>query len=486
MVASEVTPFAKTGGLGDVVAALARGARTAPGTTSALPAALRHQRPRRRRPSRRSSACSRCRCGWGRGKCRSRSGRPACPAATCRSYFVHCPPLYGRAGFYTEDWDEGLRFAFLTRAALVSCQHLQWAPHVFHCHDWHTALGPLLLKTLYAWDRLFADTKTVLTIHNLGYQGMFAASLLDDLGLANESHLFWQEDLQAGPHQLPEDRHRSTPTLLTTVSRDLRARRSRRPSRASASTRCCASGAQRADRHRQRHRLGGVVPGARPAPPARTTRRDDLAGKASCKAALLAEAGLDPHGRQAARRGRLAAHLAEGLRPAASTPCRRCSPPTSCASWRWAAASSSYVDFLRWLRRPLPRPGRLPRGVQQPARAPHRGRAPTLFLMPSRYEPCGLNQMYSQRYGTVPVVRKTGGLADTVEPYDRARRHRHRLRLRALHRRRPRLGAALRALALPRGPRRLDADDAPRHGSATSPGTGRCSAYVDAYRRLLG
>src|SRR5262249_19274427 len=120
------------------------------------------------------------------------------PGSGVEVSFVHCPALYGRAGFYTQDWDEGIRFAYLTRAALTTCQHLQWGPHVFHCNDWHTALGPLLLKTTYAWDRLFAATKTVLTIHNLGYQGIFPATLLHDLGLAAESHLFWQEDLQAG------------------------------------------------------------------------------------------------------------------------------------------------------------------------------------------------------------------------------------------------------------------------------------------------
>src|SRR4029453_16661187 len=83
--------------------------------------------------------------------------------------------------------------------ALTSCQHLGWSPQILHFNDWHTALGPLFLRTAYGWDQqLFAATKTVLTIHNLGYQGKVPASLINDLGLTHESHLFWQEDVQAG------------------------------------------------------------------------------------------------------------------------------------------------------------------------------------------------------------------------------------------------------------------------------------------------
>ena len=73
-----------------------------------------------------------------------------------------------------------------------------FAPDIFHCHDWHTALIPLYLRTIYAWDRLFAETRSVLTIHNIGYQGVFGADILGDLDLGGSEYLLHQDDLNAG------------------------------------------------------------------------------------------------------------------------------------------------------------------------------------------------------------------------------------------------------------------------------------------------
>ena len=90
-------------------------------------------------------------------------------------YLLQCPELFSGKQLYGGD-DEHIRFVLLTRAAIEMCQRLQFKPDLFHCHDWHTALLPLYLKTAYAWDDLFKDTKTVLTIHNIGYQGVFGNS----------------------------------------------------------------------------------------------------------------------------------------------------------------------------------------------------------------------------------------------------------------------------------------------------------------------
>ena len=113
-------------------------------------------------------------------------------------YFVHCPALYERPGIYTGDGDEHRRFLLLSRAAIESCQRMGFAPDVLHCNDWQTGMVPLYLKSLYAWDRLFAGTASVLTIHNIGYQGAFGADILGDTGLADSAQLLHQEDLSAG------------------------------------------------------------------------------------------------------------------------------------------------------------------------------------------------------------------------------------------------------------------------------------------------
>ena len=120
------------------------------------------------------------------------------PQSDVRVHLIDCPELYDRAGIYTEDGDEALRFGMLSRAVLETCQRLQWSPDVVHCNDWHTGLLPLYLRTVYAWDRLFAQTRTLLTIHNIGYQGFFPDSQLDTLGLGDQRAHVHHGDLRDG------------------------------------------------------------------------------------------------------------------------------------------------------------------------------------------------------------------------------------------------------------------------------------------------
>ena len=120
------------------------------------------------------------------------------PGSDMTMYFIDCPALYGRAGIYTRDPDEHLRFLVLTRAVFECCQRMGFAPDIVHCNDWHTAFAPLFLKAVFSWDRLFARTRSVLTIHNIGYQGVFAAAAQGDLGLGANSHLLHQDDLDIG------------------------------------------------------------------------------------------------------------------------------------------------------------------------------------------------------------------------------------------------------------------------------------------------
>src|SRR3954451_23068285 len=120
------------------------------------------------------------------------------PGSTATIYLLDCPALFSRATLYTTEPDEHLRFLAFTRAVFTCCQRMQWSPQILHCNDWHTAFAPLFLKALYDWDRLFAGTRSVLTIHNIGYQGVLASSAIEDLSLAPKNYLLHQDDLRAG------------------------------------------------------------------------------------------------------------------------------------------------------------------------------------------------------------------------------------------------------------------------------------------------
>ncbi|MET0988638.1 MAG: glycogen/starch synthase, partial [Steroidobacteraceae bacterium] len=180
-IASEVAPFAKTGGLADVAGALpphlhARGidvrvfmplhASAALGGVTLSPVPSAQAVP--------------LQLGTQTFEFSLLEGR--LPGSAVPIYFVHCPDAFDRPTLYTVEPDEHLRFLVLQRAALDGCQRLQFAPDILHCHDWHTGLVPLLLKTAYAWDALFAQTRTVLTIHNIGYQGVFPLATTQDFG----------------------------------------------------------------------------------------------------------------------------------------------------------------------------------------------------------------------------------------------------------------------------------------------------------------
>ncbi|MDA8959632.1 glycogen/starch synthase, partial [bacterium] len=112
--------------------------------------------------------------------------------------FIRSPELFGREEFYTNDDDEPIRWAAFCRAAIEACQRTGWAPDVFHANDWHAGLLPLLLKSTYAWDDLLRGSSTLLSIHNLGYQGVFSEDAIRRIGLGGVRDQFHQERLAAG------------------------------------------------------------------------------------------------------------------------------------------------------------------------------------------------------------------------------------------------------------------------------------------------
>ena len=198
-VAAEVTPFAKTGGLGDVVTGLSRFlGRRGHDVRVFLP--FYAQVARRAEPFVPVDFIQHVPLAMGSRHLTFSALTCPLPGSEVPAFFIHCPELYGQEGIYQGDWADWLRFAALTRAAFECCQRMGWTPDVVHCHDWHTALAPIYVKTVYAWDRLFDGTRTVLTMHNVGFQGLVGRETLPDLGLAR--HAFWLDGVDLDAHRV--------------------------------------------------------------------------------------------------------------------------------------------------------------------------------------------------------------------------------------------------------------------------------------------
>ncbi len=329
-------------------------------------------------------------------------------------YLIDCPALFARAALYTSDADEHVRFIAFTRAALMACVAMRWAPRVVHCNDWHTAFAPLFLRTVLKDEAVFATTSTLLTIHNIGYQGIFGADRAGDLGLASADRpRLYAPDLAAG--HVSALRHGilyadAINTVSPTYAREI-----------------CTSeyGMGLEDSLRARSQdLSGILNGVdyevwdpridRYLPAHYDAQR--LGVKAQLKGALLARLGLDADAAVplAGVVSRLAGQKGFELMYQALP------HVLSSRALNFVVLGSGerqYEEFFSALARDFPRRVHFHRGYDDEL-AHWIEAASDLFLMPSRYEPCGLNQMYSLRYGTVPVVRRTGGLADSVQHYE--------------------------------------------------------------------
>jgi starch synthase len=120
------------------------------------------------------------------------------PGTEIPVFFIDCPEMFDRAAFYTFDADEHRRFLLFTRAAIESCLYLRCAPDIFHVNDWHTAFLPLFLKTMYSSVPEFEHSRSVLTIHNIGYQGIMPAAAAADLGLGSFEDRLDASDIAQG------------------------------------------------------------------------------------------------------------------------------------------------------------------------------------------------------------------------------------------------------------------------------------------------
>jgi len=330
-------------------------------------------------------------------------------------YFVHCPVLYHRASIYTNDPDEHLRFLVLVRAALEACQRMRFAPDVIHCNDWQSALLPLTLQVRYSWDQLLARARTLLAIHNLNYQGTFAAELLPDTGLGDAAHMFHQDQLRAG--RMNSLLHgilyaHGICTVSPTYAKEIQGEQygvGLDPFLRARSTTVVGilngvdydEWSPETDRHIP-HKFSAA----------------DLAGKERNKEALLGRMrlpyvpGVPVIGIVSRLAGQKGFALLDGVM---GQLLRR-------HGFQLVVLGSGerrFETMFGQLANQLPRQVAFYRGFSNELAHLIEAGA-DMFLMPSVYEPCGLNQLYSLRYGTVPIVHRTGGLADTVEPWSPA------------------------------------------------------------------
>jgi starch synthase len=414
-IASEVAPFAKTGGLADVA--------------GALPRHLRHRGHDIRlfmplyssigEMGRNTSAVQRVQdvpLQLGAHAFRFSILETRLPDSDVPLYFVHCPAAYDRPSLYTQDADEHLRFLILQRAALETCQRLPFAPDIVHCNDWHTGLVPMMLKSVYAWDGLFASTRSVVSIHNIGYQGIFDAGTLFDVGGDVRGLVSPDTAAGAGVNWLREGvRHADRVTTVSpTYAQEI----------------CGPIGGHGLDAA-LRVRADGIVgilngvdysewnPATdrylkHPYTPA------DLSGKHATKRSLLDWLNL-PVADSTPLMGivsRLAVQkgfdlLFDSLPEILAT--------RDLAFVALGSGERHYEEFFTSLQHRFADRVVFHRGYND--ELSHLIEAASdMFLMPSMYEPCGLNQMYSLKYGTVPIVRRTGGLADSVQMWDPATR----------------------------------------------------------------
>lgn len=328
-----------------------------------------------------------------------------------RVLFLENETFFGRAGIYGEagaDYpDNALRYAFFSLAALLALPRVTSGPLILHAHDWHTALGPVYLRLMEPFDPFYRGVRSVLSVHNAGFQGHFGPEVLPQIGLPwelfNWRQLEWygRVNLLKGGLVFAD--------AVTTVS----------PTHAH-ELRTVAGGFGLHDAFTALgSRFIGVVNGIDqkvwdPATDQQITARfsrDELAGKRRCKAALQRLFGLPQ--RSSIPIFAMTARLTyqKGLELILGD------PSYFALDAQFIFLGAGEPRYERALSAIAARaPSRISVEFRFTDRLEHRLLAGAdMCLMPSQYEPCGLTQMRAQRYGTIPIARRVGGLADTIE-----------------------------------------------------------------------
>ena len=403
---SEAVPFCKTGGLADVAGSLPP-ALAEQGAEVAVVLPL-YQRVKERFGSQLKFECyDYVNLAWRHSYC----GLFSLEKDGVTWYFLDNEQYFLRPDLYGYI-DDGERFGFFSRAIVRMLPHFKFWPDVINCNDWQTALVPIYLKDDGVREDRFRSIKTTLTIHNIEYQGRFGMQTLGDLfgldhGWAEDGTIIMDRDvnLMKGAILCADAVNAVSPTYANELKMSYFAHRLENIMR-----RC-------------EYKLSGVLNGIDmklydPATDQRITTNysvDDLAGKDADKAELQRMMGLreEPHVPIVAIVSRLVSHkgldlICEVLHDMMELPMQLVI---------LGKGDRKYEEFFHWAAQQYH--GRMAVRLdynEELSMAIYAGA--DLFLMPSKSEPCGLSQMIAMRYGTVPIVRETGGLKDTVQPYE--------------------------------------------------------------------
>ncbi len=413
LAASEVVPFAKSGGLADVAGAL-------PKALHALGHDVRVVLPRYYIVDREKYGLKRMEGSLGvpmgsMGEAWAAVYEGVLPGSEVPVYFIEHEGFFGRKGLYDEEGtgygDNDNRFIFFSKAVMQLAKKLRFKPDVIHANDWHTAAIPVLLNTTYALDPDFSFTGTLLTIHNLQHQGKFYKGAMDVLGVGWQHFNADELEEYDGINLLKGGIVHAD--AINAVSRKY-AQEIRTPTFGWGLDRLIDSKA---------YKLYGILngvdyeewsPAVDPLIP-HSFDLDDLGGKALCKEELQKEFNLPVRSDVPliGLVGRLAEQKGITLLAAAIWNLMELDIQIVLlgAGEKWAEHFFSDVAAKY--------PEKFATYIGYRNDLAHQIEAGSdMFLMPSLFEPCGLNQIYSLRYGTVPIVRATGGLDDTIQNYD--------------------------------------------------------------------
>jgi starch synthase len=404
ILTSEAMPFAKTGGLADV--------------SGALPKALREQDVDARlilplydqidRRLLNDKIIEGIRVEW-RGQVHHIRALQS-DVGGAPTYLIQAPELFARSDIYGYS-DDHIRFAFFSRAALALLKHLSWPPEIIHGNDWPCGFAIAELRARRRYEDFFRQSRTVFSLHNVGYQGLFDPGDLWWLGFGDppDSNDFMLDRtasaLKAGI--IAAD---ALSTVSPRYAREIQ-------------TRDQGHGLDWLLRARS-NRLVGITNGVdysvwNPQMDphiAANFSAQDLSGKVACKLDLLRRFSLPADERRPilAIISRLVGQKGYDLIRTISNAITE----TGAFFIALGAGAREYEDFLQQWHDRAPQQVGIYKGYAGEPLAHQIEAGADMFLMPSLYEPCGLNQMYSMRYGTVPIVRATGGLDDTVQQYE--------------------------------------------------------------------
>ncbi|HTM88984.1 MAG TPA: glycogen synthase GlgA [Terriglobales bacterium] len=407
--ASECVPFAKTGGLADVVGALPPALASLGHRVTVYLPLYRQTKLADAKPVLRSVTipfddryrfCSVLDGGMHSG---------------VQFYFIDYPPYFDREALYgtsVGDYrDNAERFALYSRAVLESCKILG-VPDVFHCHDWQSALAPVLLRSVYAEDPAFRDVGCVFTIHNMGYQGLFPPEILPLLMLPWDLFTITRMEFYGNVNFLKGALVFSD--FITTVSRKY-----------SQEIQTAEYGfGLEGVLHGRSATVTGILNGVDYREWSPETDKfiaahyspEELSGKAACKRDLLTQFGITDAEVKLPVIGIVSRFAAQKGFDLISQVMDRLAREQMIVV-ALGAGDKEYQDMFLRLHKQYPQ--KIAVKVAYDNALAHKIEAGSdMFLMPSRYEPCGLNQIYSLKYGTVPIVRATGGLDDTIENWE--------------------------------------------------------------------